>query len=88
LNGKPDLRANNIERNNKECAPFEWVLNHYFMEYLNLALGIVLLAVFGWLFYKNRKRTGLLHAFLRLDIIAGIMAGTYLTFASVHSIFF
>jgi hypothetical protein len=52
------------------------------MEYFKLFSGIVLLILFGWIFFKNRKRTGILHGLIRLDILVGVIAGFYLIFTS------
>lgn len=56
------------------------------MEYMNLFLGLALLIVFIWIFVKNGKRTGLLHALIRIDTVVGLIAGAYLTVSSVFSL--
>jgi hypothetical protein len=49
-------------------------------------LGLTLLIVFIWIFVKNGKRTGLLHAIIRIDTMVGIIAGAYLTVSSLFSL--
>jgi hypothetical protein len=56
------------------------------METMNLMLGICLLAAFGWIFFRNSKRSSVLHAFLRIETIAGIVAGLYLVISSAASL--
>jgi len=55
------------------------------MEYLTLTLGIGLLAIYTWIFIKNRKRTGVIHTLFRIDTIVGLLAGLYLVLSSVKS---
>lgn len=56
------------------------------MEYLNLVLGIILLAAFTWILVSNSKRKGFIHSLLRIDTILGIVAGLYLTMSSIASL--
>lgn len=56
------------------------------MEYMKLLLGIALLAAFTWILIRNSKRTGILHSLIRVDTIAGIIAGLYLVFTSLNSL--
>ena len=58
------------------------------MEYVNLVMGISLFVAFTWIFARNRKRSGWLHALLRIDTVAGIVAGLYLVLTSVHSLLY
>jgi hypothetical protein len=57
------------------------------MEYLKLTLGIVLLAAFVFIFIKNIGRKGFIHSLLRMDTIAGIVAGVYLIATSTLALF-
>jgi hypothetical protein len=56
------------------------------MDYINLMLGVVLLTAFTWIFIRNSKRSGLLHSYLRIETIAGMVAGLYLIFTSAHAL--
>ena len=56
------------------------------MEYMKLLLGIALLAAFTWILIRNSKRTGMLHSLIRVDMIAGVIAGLYLVFTSLNSL--
>ena len=56
------------------------------MEYMKLLLGIALLAAFTWILIRNSKRTGILHSLIRVDTIAGTIAGLYLVFTSLNSL--
>lgn len=58
------------------------------MEYTKLTLGIALLVAFTWILFRNSKRSGLLHALIRIDTIVGMIAGLYLVITAVHSLFF
>ncbi len=58
------------------------------MEYINLILGIGLVVAFTWIFVRNSKRSGGLHALLRIDTIAGILAGLYMVLNSIHSLLY
>ena len=53
------------------------------MNIVTLCVGLVLIAVFGWLLVRNSKRWGFVQALFSLDIIVGIVAGIYLTFTSI-----
>ena len=53
------------------------------MEYIKLILGIVLIAASTWILVKNSKRSGFLHALIRVDTVVGMVAGIYLVFTSV-----
>ena len=56
------------------------------MEYVKLLLGIALLVAFTWILIRNSKRTGILHSLIRVDTIAGVIAGLYLIFTSLNSL--
>ena len=56
------------------------------MEYMMLILGIGLLAIFTWIFIRNRKRTGVIHTLFRIDTIVAALAGLYLIFSSVKAL--
>lgn len=56
------------------------------MEYLKLTLGIVLLAAFVLILIKNIGRKGFIHSLLRIDTVAGIVAGACLIATSVFSL--
>jgi hypothetical protein len=56
------------------------------MEYVNFIMGVGLFVAFTWIFVRNRKRSGWLHALLRIDTITGIVAGLYLVLTSVHAL--
>ena len=58
------------------------------MEYIKLILGVVLIIAFTWILFRNSKRSGLLHALLRIDTVLGMIAGLYLAITSVHSLIF
>lgn len=57
------------------------------MEYMKLFIGLALLAVFTWILIKNGRRSGFIHTLFRVDTIIGIVAGVYLIFTSLHSLF-
>lgn len=56
------------------------------MEYLKLILGIMLTASFIWILVKNSRRSGFIHALLRIDTIIGVVAGVYLIFTSAYTL--
>ena len=56
------------------------------MEYMNLSLGLIILAVFGWLLVRNRKRTGVLDFIFRFDTLLGVLAGGYLVVSSLRDL--
>jgi hypothetical protein len=58
------------------------------MDYVKLILGIGLIAAFTWILVKNSKRSGFLHALIRIDTVVGMVAGIYLVFTSVQSLLF
>ncbi len=58
------------------------------MEYIKLILGIGFLVAFAWILVRNSKRSGFLHALIRIDTVVGMVAGIYLVFTSIHSLLF
>ncbi|MEJ1239650.1 hypothetical protein WBG78_16050 [Chryseolinea sp. T2] len=56
------------------------------MEYLTLVIGILFTLVFVWLLVRNSKRSGFIHAWLRIETLAGVIAGTYLVISSFAAI--
>lgn len=52
------------------------------MEYFKFIAGIVLTVVFLWILMRNSKRSGFIHALLRIDTILGVAAGLYLIISS------
>jgi Co/Zn/Cd efflux system component len=54
------------------------------MGYMNLIMGIVLLAIFTWILLRNSRRSGFIHTLFRIDTIAGMTAGLYLIVTSVY----
>jgi len=58
------------------------------MEYIKLILGIGFLVAFTWILVRNSKRSGFLHALIRIHTVVGMVAGIYLVFISIHSILF
>jgi hypothetical protein len=53
------------------------------MLYFKLVIGIAILTTSIWLFRRNWKSSGFMHAILRVDTILGVAAGSYLTITSV-----
>jgi hypothetical protein len=56
------------------------------MAYLNLAMGTVVLIVFGMILRRNSKRKGFFQAFIQFDILIGFAAGLYLVITSIVSL--
>ncbi|HYC85140.1 MAG TPA: hypothetical protein VEB86_07950 [Chryseosolibacter sp.] len=56
------------------------------MNYVKLILGIAILAIFIWIFARNRQRMGLIHTLGRIDTLVGIICGLYLILSSVKSL--
>jgi hypothetical protein len=56
------------------------------MEYIKLIFGIGFIVIFTWILIKNRNRSGFIHTLFRIDTLAGMVAGFYLIFTSVHSL--
>lgn len=48
------------------------------MDLFNFITGLVVLTLFGWIFLRNIKRKGFLHAYLRLETVTGMIVGLYL----------
>ena len=53
------------------------------MDYTRLIFGIILFSIFVWILFRNIHRSGFVHSLLRIDTIAGIVAGVYLVVTSV-----
>jgi len=60
--------------------------NRHYMNYVKLILGIAILAIFIWIFARNRQRMGLIHTLGRIDTLVGIICGLYLILSSVKSL--
>jgi hypothetical protein len=56
------------------------------MEYIKLIFGIGFIATFTRLLLRNRNRSGFIHTLFRIDTLAGMVAGLYLIFTSIHSL--
>jgi hypothetical protein len=56
------------------------------MDILKLIIGLVILAVFAWIFKKNINRKGVIHSLFRIDTVIGLVAGFYLIFTSIYSL--
>ena len=68
------------------CTHAIYLLSSSMDEYTTLVLGIGLLIAFGWIVIKNRKRTGVLHALIRIDTMLSLVAGLYLIVTSTISL--
>ncbi len=56
------------------------------MDYIKLVGGILLLIAFTWILMRNSKRSGILHALLRIDTVLGMAGGVYLVFNAFHAL--
>jgi hypothetical protein len=56
------------------------------MEWIQLIIGIGMVALFIWLLVKNAHRRGLINALFRFDTVIGIIAGVYVVITAAHAL--
>jgi hypothetical protein len=63
------------------------IINKNNMDYLELALGIILTVTYIWLIRRRRENSSLLQSVFHFDIIIGMIAGLYLIITSIYSLY-
>jgi hypothetical protein len=58
------------------------------MEWIQLIIGIGMVALFIWLLGKNAHRRGGINAIFRIDTVIGVIAGIYLIVTAAHALLF
>jgi hypothetical protein len=56
------------------------------MEWIQLIIGIGMVALFIWLLVKNAHRTGVINALFSIDTMIGVIAGIYLIVTAAQAL--